>query len=489
MSREIWTEHFAQPGRGRVKGDEAGRAHGQSPRFKRVCEPSSLKAEHFVAGRPEGQNRRKATVLCRGMIADTKSNVEESCCGNMEEVAMRKWNRAGRAAWALKGKALGTMGSGPGRRLPGRGLNGMAVVVLLTGLSVWGPVACSDDSGKNETDAAVDQDVNATADGALRDASGADRALSDAGQADASQQQDAAGPGDDIPTGTVLFSEPFEDTDFSSRGWYDSPSATLSTTEHVSGSTASFECTFEQGARGCSGGTPGRHHFDETDRLYVSFWVKFSENWVGSGKPYHPHVFYFVTNEDDQWVGPANTHLTCYIEWNHGYPRIALQDSRNVDQNCILRNDDSFVGCNGDFDSYPFTEDRSACSCNGILGDLDERDCYNTGSYWYSARGWRSTEQVFGDNPGPNDKTQWHFVETYFELNSIQNGVGVPDGKIRLLVDGRMLVNSDSILFRTGVHETMRFNQFLVGPYIGDGSPVTQTMWVDDLTVATGRPQ
>jgi hypothetical protein len=31
----------------------------------------------------------------------------------------------------------------------------------------------------------------------------------------------------------------------------------------------------------------------------------------------------------------------------------------------------------------------------------------------------------------------------------------------------------------------MRFNQFVVGPYIGDGSPVAQTFWIDDLLVAT----
>src|SRR6185436_3864566 len=41
-------------------------------------------------------------------------------------------------------------------------------------------------------------------------------------------------------------------------------------------------------------------------------------------------------------------------------------------------------------------------------------------------------------------------------------------------------------VIRTGQHPTMMFVQFLVAPYIGDGSPVDQTMWVDDLLV--GRP-
>jgi hypothetical protein len=34
----------------------------------------------------------------------------------------------------------------------------------------------------------------------------------------------------------------------------------------------------------------------------------------------------------------------------------------------------------------------------------------------------------------------------------------------------------------------MRFNQFLIAPYIGDGSPIDQTMWVDEMTVADARP-
>jgi len=31
----------------------------------------------------------------------------------------------------------------------------------------------------------------------------------------------------------------------------------------------------------------------------------------------------------------------------------------------------------------------------------------------------------------------------------------------------------------------MKFNQFLLAPYIGNGSPEKQTMWIDDLTIST----
>jgi hypothetical protein len=298
----------------------------------------------------------------------------------------------------------------------------------------------------------------------------------------------AGGGGDDIPGGgTVLFEEPFDDAMFDQRGWYDGPMGTITTAEHATGSPSAFECGFAPGATSCSGGKPARHKFTDSDTVYLAFWLKFSANWVGSGLPYHPHMFHFLTNLDSDFVGPASTFLTTYTEVVEGRAMLALQDSTNVDDNCILRNDDSFVGCNGDFASYVFTEDRSACSCNGLVGEVDGRDCFDTGNGWYSSRSWRSPMVAFGDT-APFDKNAWHRVEIYFALNGIQNGIGAPDGKIRWVQDGQTLVSSDQILFRTGSHATMMFNQFAMLPYIGDGSPLDQQFWVDDLVVATARP-
>jgi hypothetical protein len=174
-----------------------------------------------------------------------------------------------------------------------------------------------------------------------------------------------------------------------------------------------------------------------------------------------------------------------------------MQDSKNVDPNCILLNNDSFVGCNGDFDTYAFSENRSVCSCNGLVGDVDRRDCFpSAGSThgYYSARAWAADSVYFRDTPGPYYKNDWHFIETWFELNSIDNGKGIPDGKIRYWYDGQLLITSDSILFRTAAHPDMQFIQLFFGGYIGVGSPVDQTWWVDDLTLAdgiltVGRPQ
>jgi hypothetical protein len=77
-------------------------------------------------------------------------------------------------------------------------------------------------------------------------------------------------------------------------------------------------------------------------------------------------------------------------------------------------------------------------------------------------------------------------VETYFALNSIAGRVGQVDGKLRMWIDGELVISSDRILLRTGAQPTLRFSQFLMHPYIGNGSPAQQSFWVDELKVGTG---
>jgi hypothetical protein len=50
------------------------------------------------------------------------------------------------------------------------------------------------------------------------------------------------------------------------------------------------------------------------------------------------------------------------------------------------------------------------------------------------------------------------------------------------------VIDRRDVLLRTGANASMQFNQFVIAPYIGDGSPVAQSMWIDDLTVGAGRP-
>lgn len=278
-----------------------------------------------------------------------------------------------------------------------------------------------------------------------------------------------------------VFVENFSNPDFASRGWFDvRADAVLSTDNTAPGTEQVLECRYAVDGNDCAEGYPVRVDIPETESIYLSYWVRYSDNWVGSGRPYHPHEFMLTTNKDPESVGPANTHLSMYIEQIGMVPTLAMQDSKNVDDDCILSNNDDFEGCGGDIETYEFTEARSVASCNGLEGFVDERDCYNAGSYWYSARRWKSSVGP-AFTPG-----EWHFVESYFNMNDIVDEKGVPNGSIRYWLDGELLISSDEILFRTAENSDMAFKYLLFAPWIGDGSPVEQTMWVADITVADG---
>ncbi|TVR64920.1 MAG: hypothetical protein EA422_05515 [Gemmatimonadales bacterium] len=295
--------------------------------------------------------------------------------------------------------------------------------------------------------------------------------------------------------GEVLFREVFPDADLESRGWYDTGTPTLAAEGAPgTGSPGAFLCRFHVGASGCAGGILGRRAFPDVEAVHLTVRIRYDSGWVGSGRPYHPHEFHFLTNADHRFVGPARTHLTLYVEQVEGTPLIALQDSRNVNPACIRRNDGVAVGCDGgSVEAFPFGEDRSVAACNGLVGEVDAGDCFPTGpGRWYSSRAWRADRPVFRESApadGPGGGGGWRLVEAYLALNSIQDGRGVPDGRIRLWVDGEEVVASDSILMRTALHPEMAFQHLLVAPYIGDGSPVDQSLRIGEITVARGIPR
>ncbi|MDZ7697234.1 MAG: hypothetical protein U5R49_10035 [Deltaproteobacteria bacterium] len=77
--------------------------------------------------------------------------------------------------------------------------------------------------------------------------------------------------------------------------------------------------------------------------------------------------------------------------------------------------------------------------------------------------------------------------EAFIRLNSVIDGKGIADAVIKYWFDGNPILDKNNILLRTGAHPNMKFNQMLIAPYIGDGSPVEQTIWIENLTVANGR--
>ena len=101
---------------------------------------------------------------------------------------------------------------------------------------------------------------------------------------------------------------------------------------YASGSTRALEVRFAAGAQ-----TPpwvaARHLFTPSPTIYVSYWVRYSANWVGSGRPYHPHEFQIMSDLDGNYDGLSNSWLEAYIEQNYqngGTPRLLIQDSKAI---------------------------------------------------------------------------------------------------------------------------------------------------------------
>jgi hypothetical protein len=270
---------------------------------------------------------------------------------------------------------------------------------------------------------------------------------------------------------TIYFTEVFEDTDFPARGWYDGTySASAITASQYHSGTHAYECHFAEGALHCAGGDPRRMLFPASESVYVSYWVKMSSNWVGSGLAYHPHEFLILTDRNGVWDGPAFTHLTGYMEQLGNQPVLSIQDGQNIDQ--------AKIGA----DLTDITENRSVAGCNGSNPDgYTDVDCYNAGGgqYW---NGKRWLDPVHTMSLGG-----WHHVEAYFRMNTIQSGKGIADGILQYWLDDQLIIDHSNVLFRTNQNATMKWNQFIMAFYIGDGSPADQYLWIDDLTVADSR--
>jgi hypothetical protein len=273
----------------------------------------------------------------------------------------------------------------------------------------------------------------------------------------------------------LLFFEGFEDNSFTTRGWYDNTNMDLSTTHHIVGSTSSLEFHWNLGDISPIGQGSFRHLFDETDNVKLSFWVKYSEDYIGMDQTYGPHEFYFMTNKNGAYDGPATSYLTTYVEHNLGYPILSFQDALNIDSSKI------------NVDLISLTENRAIAGCNGQLNqDYHVESCYKyDGVNYRNGVSYRSDTKYFSGNPGSYYKNDWHFVEAYFQLNNIVSGIGQTDGKIKYWYDGVLVIDQENIIMRSGEHPDMKFNQFLIGPFVGEGAPVDQTMWIDNLSVST----
>jgi len=282
-------------------------------------------------------------------------------------------------------------------------------------------------------------------------------------------------------TAQTLLSEEFEDGNLESRGWYDATSVSIANDARPgSPGTHSLQWHWASGTAAPQGSS--RFDFTPSNSVYVSYWIKFSSNWVGSGKSYHPHMFHVLTTADDHYIGPSITHLTLYDEMLYLkgdlVAQLSIQDALMIDES------------NLNVDLRGITEQRSVGGYNGQHEFDDSTSTVSWDLYLYSAGQHTNYKDIRprGVTIADADKNQWHHIESYWQLNSIVNGIGQQDGVLQYWVDGVLRVDRHDVYYRTGANPTMQFRTFLLAPYIGDGSPVDQSIWVDDLLLDTKKP-
>lgn len=238
------------------------------------------------------------------------------------------------------------------------------------------------------------------------------------------------------------FSEGFEDTHLSRRGWYDGTRFVLAD-DAVAGAR-SIQFDFAQGKLLPSEGNGARHPVEPTDVVYLRFYQKVSRGWSWTGRPYGPHLLLFMTTENGKYDGPAATHLTLYVEPVNGKLRLATQDIQNQDAPHGLTQGPLRGGYNGQFFDSP--------------------------------------EVHFDDG-------RWHCVEAMFRLNTLDLANDRPnaDGELRGWVDGKLVIEQTKVVFRSTDFPKMKINQFLMLPYFHHGVPHDQALWIDELAVGPER--
>lgn len=280
------------------------------------------------------------------------------------------------------------------------------------------------------------------------------------------------------PSFSSAFTESFENNSFASRGWYDNTNHGTIVSGGQSGNC--LQWAWASGATAPTNGGSMRMQLTPTDSLYLSYYVKFQTGWRGSQKTYHPHMLYILSDLDNTaniYSPLANNYLDTYVEFLSDVgspytirPQLAIQDEKRVNtSNGALPNNLAAV-----------TENRSVAYCNNPVPSGAIGTCYADNPY-YSANNWVASNASVSTNA-------WHHVEVYFKMNSISGGKGQSDGIMQEWIDGVQVINHSDVLYRTNQDATKKWAQFVLAPYMGDGSPIAQSMWIDELTVGTSPP-
>lgn len=280
------------------------------------------------------------------------------------------------------------------------------------------------------------------------------------------------------PIQTVFFTEDFNDNNFTSRNWYDIVgSTTIDTAVHAPVGASAAKFHFNLAGTVPSAGYPGRHLFTPSATLYVSWYMKFGTStvtWQGSGQNYHPHIFHILTDADGDYASPPTNYLTIKLDSNVFRPEIVGFDYLRIydDAGAVYPHNNATPSLLGTAAAH------AVMGGNGFQATGVASFFAGPGNTTY----WRTAANKFTNNT-------WHHCEAYLAMNSIVGGIPQADGILRYTVDDVVVTNETAIYLRTAQFATQKFNQIAILPYIGDGSPIAQDFWLDNLIVADQPPE
>lgn len=261
----------------------------------------------------------------------------------------------------------------------------------------------------------------------------------------------------------TILEESFSDTKLVERGWYDGGATNALVVYDSELNKNVLEVKYLAGAVTSTMAGSIRHLIPETSELTFTYSVKYDDNWVWTGLGYGPHEFYFLTNKDHAWKGPASSHFTFYIEIVDGVPRLAFQDALNINTSAINSN------------LVDITENRSVFGCNGS-GDSFPGTCYSSGGSWLNGKCFDVSSFIV-------ERGVWCQLKISCKLNSIKSGKGIADGRLRLAINDNVIFDESNLLFRAATNFDMVFNQIMLGPYFHNGTPYSQKLWISNLEV------
>lgn len=272
---------------------------------------------------------------------------------------------------------------------------------------------------------------------------------------------------------SALVTQGFEAAINNTGGWIDGAMTDIVSGGHTGNM---MRWHWAQGATQPDGSTTVRYTLPaDQESIFTRMYVKFDSNWIGSNQTYHPHMLMWLSGTDvasSAYSPLANSYLNNYIEFIADRaspytlrPTFAYQDQKRVNTS------------NGTppVNLLNVTENRSTGSCNQTVPTGFSGICYADAPYYSGG--------IIANSSVTIPKGQWVQVDTWMKMNSISGGKGVANGEMQMWVDGVLAYGSTTMMYRTNQHPTMGFRQMILAPWIGDGSPISQTMYMDDLEV------